>query len=173
MNLSEKKGSSILPILAVSAATAAPLLFILGLAFGANLGDREALIGGSISDWLTASATVSVTALTFVLAKESWQLRLLQLAQVQELQREGIRPNISVNLEGSHVGMNFMNVRITNMGKGIARNVKFKIYARDGSEIVQGSDNVADKLFKLAIFRRGIESVGVNQAIVSYVFNFH
>lgn len=57
---------SLLPLLTVIAVVVAPLLFILGLAFGANFGNREGFIGGSISDWLTATATVAVTALTFV-----------------------------------------------------------------------------------------------------------
>lgn len=173
MNRSTNKENGLLPIVAVFSAMAGPLLFILGLAFGSNLGEKDALIGGSISDWLTASATVAVTALTFVLAKESWQLRLLQVAQLRELQIEGIRPNISVTLEGSHVGMNFMNAKIANMGKGIARNVKFSLFDRTGNDLHQGTDAVADRLYKLAIFRKGIESIGINQVISSYVFNFH
>lgn len=163
---------SLLPLIAISAAVGAPLLFILGLAFGANFGNKEGLIGGSISDWLTASATVAVTALTFILAKESWQLRILQASQVRDLQLESIRPNINVTLEGSHVGMNFINVRLANRGKGIARNVTFNFYARDRSEVLPGVDKVADKFFKLAIFRKGVESIGINQTISSYLFNF-
>lgn len=112
---------NLLPLLTLIGAVSAPLLFILGLAFGANFGNKEGLIGGSISDWLTATATAAVTGLTFVLAKESWQLRLLQIAQIRELQLESIRPNVSVHLEPSHVGVNFMNVKISNLGKGIAR----------------------------------------------------
>lgn len=172
MKLTKKHEYSLLPLIAISAAVAAPLLFILGLAFGANLGNREGLIGGSISDWLTASATVAVTALTFILAKESWQLRILQVAQVRELQLESIRPNLNINLEGSHVGMNFINVCVANRGKGIARNVTFNFYARDRTEVLPGADKVADKFFKLAIFRKGIESIGINQTISSYLFNF-
>jgi hypothetical protein len=162
---------SLLPLLTVIAVVAAPLLFILGLAFGANFGDKEGLIGGSISDWLTATATVAVTALTFVLAKESWQLRLLQVAQVRELQLESIRPNISVYLEPSHVGVNFINVRVSNLGKGIARRVNFQITDRDGVAIQDGLNVVASKFFKLAIFRKGIESLGVNQVISSFLFS--
>jgi hypothetical protein len=172
IKLTKKNEYSLLPLIAISAAVAAPLLFILGLAFGANFGNRDGLIGGSISDWLTASATVAVTALTFILAKESWQLRILQVAQVRELQLDSIRPNININLEGSHVGMNFINVCLANRGKGIARNVTFKFYARDRSELLPGTDKVADKFFKLAIFRKGIESIGINQKISSYLFNF-
>lgn len=162
---------SLLPLLTIIAAVAAPLLFILGLAFGANFGDKEGLIGGSISDWLTATATVAVTALTFVLAKESWQLRLLQIAQIRELQLESIRPNVSVHLEPSHVGVNFMNVKVTNLGKGIARQVSFELIDRNGAAISQGQNGVADKFFKLAVFRKGVQSLGVNQAITSFLFS--
>lgn len=162
---------SLLPLLTVIAVVVAPLLFILGLAFGANFGNREGFIGGSISDWLTATATVAVTALTFVLAKESWQLRLLQVAQIHELQLESIRPNISVYLESSHVGVNFINVRISNLGKGIARRVNFQIVDKNGVAIPNGQDIVASKFLKLAIFRKGIESLGVNQVISSFMFS--
>lgn len=162
---------SLLPLLTVIAAVAAPLLFILGLAFGANFGSKEGLIGGSISDWLTATATVAVTALTFVLAKESWQLRLLQIAQIRELQLESIRPNVSVHLEPSHVGVNFMNVKVTNLGKGIARQVSFELIDRNGTPILQGQNGVADKFFKLAVFRKGVQSLGVNQVITSFLFS--
>lgn len=163
--------SSLLPLLTVIAAISAPLLFILGLAFGVNFGNREGLIGGSVSDWLTATATVAVTGLTFILAKESWQLRLLQMAQIRELQLESIRPNISVHLEPSHVGVNFMNVKISNLGKGIARQVNFELTARDGIPIQQGQNGVADKFFKLTVFRKGVQSLGVNQVITSFLFS--
>lgn len=162
---------SLLPLLTIIAAVAAPLLFILGLAFGANFGNKEGIIGGSISDWLTATATVAVTALTFVLAKESWQLRLLQIAQIRELQLESIRPNVSVHLEPSHVGVNFMNVKVANLGKGIAHQVRFELIDRNFSPISQGQNRVADNFFKLAIFRKGVQSLGVNQVITSFLFS--
>ena len=167
----EEQEKSLLPLLTVIAAVAAPLIFILGLAFGANFGSKEGLIGGSISDWLTATATVAVTALTFVLAKESWQLRLLQIAQIRELQLESIRPNVAVHLEPSHVGVNFMNVKVTNLGKGIARQVNFELIDRNGTPILRGTNGVADKFFKLAVFRKGVQSLGVNQVITSFLFS--
>lgn len=162
---------SLLPLLTIIAVVAAPLLFILGLAFGANFENKDGLIGGSISDWLTATATVAVTALTFVLAKESWQLRLLQIAQIRELELESIRPNVSVHLEPSHVGVNFMNVKVANLGKGIARQVSFELIDRDGAPVLPQQSRVADKFFKLAVFRKGVQSLGVNQAITSFLFS--
>lgn len=173
MKSTKDNEQSLLPVIAILATVATPLIFILGLAFGANFDNKDALIGGSISDWLTAIATVAVTALTFILAKESWQLRILQVEQVRALQLDSIRPNINLSLEASHVGMNFMNVYITNKGKGIARNVTFKFYGRNGEELFRGSDKVADKFFKLAIFRKGIESIGLNQNISSFLFSFN
>lgn len=171
MRNTQSQEKSLLPLLTVIAVVIAPLLFILGLAFGANVGNKEGLIGGSISDWLTATATVAVTALTFVLAKESWQLRLLQVVQIRELQLESIRPNISVHLEPSHVGVNFMNVKVSNLGKGIGRQVRFSIIDKLGNAIPQGKNGVADKFFKLAVFRKGVESLGVNQVISSFLFS--
>jgi hypothetical protein len=161
---------SLLPLIAISAVVCGVLLFILGVAFGANFGNKEELIGGSISDWLTATATVTVTALTFILAKESWKLRILQAAQVRELQFDSIRPNIYLGLEGSSAGKRFVHVRIENIGKGIARDVTFRFYARDRRELSQKDDKVADQFFKLSIFRNGIGSIGVNQTISSFLF---
>lgn len=161
-----------MPILAISAVIIAPLLFILGIAFGANFGDKEGIIGGSISDWLTATATVAVTALTFVLAKESWQLRMIQVTQLRELQKDSIRPYVNLRLEPSHVGLNFINVHVSNLGKGIARRVMFRFFSKDGAELLPGDDILADKFFKLAIFQKGFESLGIGQNIQSYLFSF-
>lgn len=171
MQNAKEQEKSFLPLLAVIATVISPLLFILGLAFGANFGNKENLIGGSISDWLTATATIAVTALTFILAKESWQLRLLQVAQIRDLQLESIRPNISVYLEPSHIGINFMNVKVSNLGKGIARQIEFSFFDKEDNQILN-NNKILEKFFKLSIFRKGIYSLGVNQSISSFLFGF-
>jgi hypothetical protein len=150
----------------------APLLFILGLVVGNQLQGSGSLTADSISSWLSAIATVAIAVLTFVLAKETWYLREAQLLQLAELKRENIRPNVSVQLERSHVGVHFANVKISNLGKGIARRIQFTFLDREGNTMSEPHNALVEKFLKLGVFRQGIASMGIGQVISSYVLNF-
>lgn len=163
---------SLMPLLITSMTVIAPLLFILGLVVGNQLQGGGSLSADSLSSWLSAIATVAIAVLTFILAKETWYLREAQIQQLAELKRENIRPNVGVQLESSQVGMNFINVKISNLGKGIARKVSFTFLDRQGNQVTANQDVVVDKFLKLGIFRLGIESMGIGQVISSYVFSF-
>lgn len=163
---------SLMPLLITSMAVIAPLLFILGLVVGNEMNGSGSLSSDSISSWLSAIATVAIAILTFILAKETWYLREAQTEQLTELKRENIRPNVGVQLESSQVGMNFINVKVSNLGKGIARKITFKFLDRQGNEIQQDQDAVAAKFLKLGMFKLGIESMGIGQIISSFVFSF-
>lgn len=167
-----KSERSLLPLLVTCMAVIAPLLFILGLVFGNQLQGNSSLSADSVSSWVSAIATVAIAILTFVLAKETWYLREAQILQVAELKRENIRPNVSVQLERSHVGINFHNVKISNLGKGIARKIAFNFFDRAGNPVNDDRDVIVNKLRKLAIFRQGIESMGIGQTFSSFVINF-
>lgn len=161
-----------MPLLITSMAAIAPLLFILGLVIGNQLQGGGSLSADSLSSWLSAIATVAIAVLTFILAKETWYLREAQIQQLEELKRENIRPNVGVQLESSQVGMNFINVKISNLGKGIARKISFTFLDRQGNQVTANQDVVVDKFLKLGIFRLGIESMGIGQVVSSYVFSF-
>lgn len=163
---------NLMPLLITSMAVIAPLLFILGLVVGNQLQGNGSLSADSLSSWLSAIATVAIAVLTFILAKETWYLREAQIQQLAELKRENIRPNVGVQLESSQVGMNFINVKISNLGKGIARNISFTFLDRQGNQVTENQDVVVDKFLKLGIFRLGIESMGIGQIVSSYVFSF-
>lgn len=163
---------NLLPLLITSMAVIAPLLFILGLVVGNHLQGDATLGQDSISSWLSTIATVAIAMLTFILAKETWYLREAQIQQLEELKRENIRPNIGIQLESSSVGMNFVNVKISNFGKGIAKKVTFEFLDREGKQLAGDHDAVVKKFRKLAIFRQGIESMGISQVISSFVFSF-
>lgn len=163
---------NLLPLLITSMAVIAPLLFILGLVVGNHLQGNATLGQDSISSWLSTIATVAIAMLTFILAKETWYLREAQIQQLEELKRENIRPNIGIQLESSSVGMNFVNVKISNFGKGIAKKVTFEFLDREGKQLAGDHDAVVKKFRKLAIFRQGIESMGISQVISSFVFSF-
>lgn len=163
---------SLMPLLVTSMAVIAPLLFILGLVVGNQLQGNATLTADSISSWLSAIATVAIAILTFILAKETWYLREAQMQQLQELKRENIRPNVEVALKSSPVGMNFINVEVSNLGKGIARKTRFTFFGRDGTPLSPLEEVVASKFKKLAIFNLGIDSIGIGQSISSYLFSF-
>jgi hypothetical protein len=163
---------SLMPLLVTSMAVIAPLLFILGLIVGNQLQGDGILSTDSLSSWLSAIATVAIAVLTFILAKETWYLREAQIAQLEELKRENIRPNVGIQLESSQVGMNFINVKISNLGKGIARKVSFTFFDRQGNQVKEKQNVVVDKFMKLGIFRLGAESIGIGQIISSFVFSF-
>lgn len=160
------------PLLVTSMAVLVPLIFVLGLVVGNNLKGTGSLAADSVSSWLSAIATVAIAVLTFILAKETWYLREAQIQQLVELKRENIRPNVGVQLESSRVGVNFVNVKVSNLGKGIARNIQFKFLDRAGNPVSEGEDVVAEKFRKLAMFRGGLQSLGIGEAISSFVFSF-
>lgn len=163
---------SLIPLMITTIAVLAPLLFFLGLLVGNQLQGNSYLTADSISSWLSAIATLAIAILTFILAKETWYLREAQIRQLEELKRENVRPNIGVQLESSSVGMNFVNVKVSNLGKGIARKVSIKFLDHTGNEVPENADVVVEKFRKLAIFRQGIQSMGIGQEISSFVFSF-
>lgn len=169
----EEAEKSFMPLLVTSMAVITPVIFVLGLVVGNEMRGGVALTPDSFSSWLSAIATVAIATLTFILAKETWYLREAQVRQLAELKRENIRPNIGFQLEGSQVGINFINFKISNFGKGIARKVTFEFLDRNGSPVLPGHDVVVEKFRKFAIFRQGLESMGIGQVISSFVFSFY
>lgn len=172
MSIKRMNEKSLMPLLVTSMAVVAPLLFILGLVVGNQLQGNSSLTADSISSWLSAIATVAIAILTFILAKETWYLREAQMNQLEELKRENIRPNIGIQLETSKAGVNFVNVRVSNLGKGIAKKISIIFLDSAGNEIPKDKDVVVEKFRKLAIFRQGIQSMGIGQVISSFVFSF-
>lgn len=172
MPLDKSNEKSLIPLMVTTMAVMSPLLFILGLVVGNQLQGNASLTADSISSWLSAIATVAIAILTFILAKETWYLREAQIKQLEELKRENIRPNIGIQLESSSVGMNFVNVKVSNLGKGIARKVSIRFLDRTGNEVPKDVDVVVEKFRRLAIFRQGIQSMGIGQEISSFVFSF-
>ncbi|MEI7695747.1 MAG: hypothetical protein WCI64_08915 [Chlorobium sp.] len=152
MQKKQKNDRSLIPLFVTSMAVVAPLLFILGLVIGNHLQGNGQLTADSLSSWLSAIATVAIAMLTFILAKETWYLREAQIQQLEELKRENIRPNIGIQLESSPVGIHFIDVKINNFGKGIAKKIRFSFRDRDGHPVIQGQDPVVDKFLKLSSF---------------------
>jgi hypothetical protein len=145
-----------MPTLVTVVAVALPLMFILGWAIGNQGAFATPLSPDSVSSWVSALATLAIAILTFILAKETWYLRLAQANQLAELKRENIRPNVNVQLEPSRVGLNFVDVKVSNLGRGVARKVLIEFVDEQGRRVAEASDPVVEKFRKLAIFRQGI-----------------
>jgi hypothetical protein len=160
------------PLLVTVFSAVLPVIFIIGWALGSQDTGKTSLAPDSASAWISALATLAIAILTFILAKETWYLREVQVQQLAELKRENIRPNVSVQLDPNRVGMNFIDVKVSNLGKGIARKITVAFLDRQGNPIPAGSDPVVEKFRKLAMFRQGIESMGIGQVISSFVFSF-
>lgn len=76
MNSDSKNERTLLPFVVLIGVVAAPLIFIAGLIFGTELNTAIVLTSDSLSSWVGAIATVSIAVLTFILAKETWHLRI-------------------------------------------------------------------------------------------------
>lgn len=172
MHSPSQNDRSLMPLLITSMAVVSPLLFMLGLVVGNHLQGNASLTADSISSWLSAIATVAIAILTFILAKETWYLREAQNRQLEELKRENIRPSIGIQLDSSPVGIHFIDAKVTNSGKGIAKKVRFSFKGRSGAVVTPGQDPVLDKFLKLSMFSKGIETVGIGQTLSSFVFSF-
>jgi hypothetical protein len=161
-----------IPVFVVLGLIAISVSLIGGVIIGALLPGSATAAQDSLSGWVTTFATVVICVLTIVLAIETWRLRAIQTRQIEELMLESIRPNVSVELNGSHVGMNFMNVRVANSGKGIARKIRFEFLDRQDQPVTAEGEAVVRIFHKLTMFRLGIQSLGINQELKSYLFSF-
>lgn len=160
------------PLLIIILLVISPLLFICGIILGHYLSGSQILTADSISSWVSAIATVAIAILTFILAKETWYLREVQIDQLEQLRLENFRPNVGFQLEHNPIGMNFMNVLVNNLGKGIGMKVKFSFYDENGQEILRGQNIVVDKMLTLPMFSQGIRSIGIGQTFSSFLFSF-
>ncbi|MCG8069574.1 MAG: hypothetical protein JAY84_17125 [Candidatus Thiodiazotropha taylori] len=168
----KRQDRNLIPLISVVGIVAAPMLLVIGIAIGSQFQLSNSLTADSISSWVSALATVAIAILTFVLAKETWYLREAQIEQVNELRRENIRPNVSIALLNSPISFNLMNMEVSNLGKGIARNIRFKFFDKSGTQIEVGKNGLVDEFLKLHILSDGMHSLGIGQKVSSFVFSF-
>ena len=164
-----KRSSIVLIVLAISSTA---LAFVLGILVGNTIPGPKTFSQDTLSSWVTAAATVMITVLTLILAVETWRLRAAQSAQIQNLQRESIQPSVSLSLSSNAAGIHFMDAKVANTGKGIAKKIKFSFRDRGGSPAIEALAPIIRPFKKLAMFEHGIESLGVGQELSSFVFSF-
>jgi hypothetical protein len=161
------------PVLVVVGLMAITIALVLGVIIGTLLPATAAAAPDSLSGWITTIATAVICILTIVLAVETWRLRAAQARQIHEFILDSIRPNVSIELNGSQAGMSFMNVKVHNSGKGIARKIRFEFFDRNDQPASIETDPIIKVFHKLAIFRVGIQSLGINQELKSFMFSFY
>lgn len=166
----EPKRSNI--ILVVAGISSAAVAFVIGVFVGNTIPGPNLFSQDTLSSWVTAAATVMITVLTFILAVETWRLRAAQSAQIENLHLESIQPSVSISLSTNPAGIHFMDARISNTGKGIAKNIRFSFRDRNGSPATDATEPIIKPFKKLAMFEHGIESLGVGQELSSFVFSF-
>lgn len=149
-----------------------PLVFIGGLVWGLSLGGNGKLAADTLSAWVGAIATVAIAILTFILARETWYLRLAQIRQIDELKIEAMRPSLEFYILSAQASIHMMNAHIQNNGKGIARNVSFKFYGSSGDVLSSQERAVVEKFQSLNMLKNGLASLGASKERKSFVFSF-
>lgn len=160
------------PMLAVFGLVLVSITLVIGVIVGTLLPQSAIAAPDSLSGWITTTATVIICVLTIVLAVETWRLRAIQAHQIHELFLDSIRPNVSVELSNSPSGVNLMNVRVANSGKGIARKIKFEFLNRNDQLATEEEQPIIKVFHKLAMLRLGVQSLGINQELKSFIFSF-
>lgn len=170
MNETEEKPLWV--VLALIGLLLVPVIFIIGLVIAINVDGNISLSTDTISSWISAISTVAIAVLTFILARETWYLRLAQIRQINELRKEAIRPNLEFYLLSAPASFQFMNIHIENNGKGVARNIKFTFSGENNAPFTENEQSVVDKLHEINILRNGMLALGSGKQRTSFVFSF-
>ncbi|WP_139159520.1 hypothetical protein [Pseudomonas argentinensis] len=149
-----------------------PAAFMGGVILSETIKDDFLLTADSLSSWISAGATVAIAVLTFILAKETWYLRAAQTKQLSELQRDSIKPYVDFSLVHSRVDFHFIELKIANYGRGVAKNIKFKLLSDLDGIGIEDANPVVDSIFKLGAIKSGISNLGIGQVYKSFVFGF-
>ncbi|EIU7188125.1 hypothetical protein AAF158_006046 [Pseudomonas aeruginosa] len=149
-----------------------PMAFMAGMVLANSLQTELTLTADSISSWISAIATAAIAVLTFILAKETWYLRAAQNQQIAEMQRESIRPHIDLSLTHSIVGIHFIELKIANYGRGIAKNIKFKIINQHRNNNEPTKNPIINSILGLGAISNGISHLGIEQVYKTFVFSF-
>lgn len=148
-----------------------PTIFILGLVIGINVNSNVQKKPIDIAAWLGASATVVIALLTLILAAESWRLRRNQDAQIENIRKESIQPQIEFFIEQSATSFQFFNLRVENVGKGVARDISFRLITRNKC-FLASEDYLISKLDTIGFFKNKISVLGIGKSRSSFLFSF-
>ena len=88
------------------------IFFIMGFALGVSSQGLLAFGNDTLSAWVSAFATVCIALLTIFLAKETWELRRVQLSQIEQIRKDSIKPSVSLYLKSSPVSFNIIDIGV-------------------------------------------------------------
>lgn len=149
-----------------------PLIFIIGLVVGLNIEDKLTLSSDSLSGWIGAFSTLVIALLTFILARETWYLRISQINQIEEMKKESMRPNLEIFLMPSSASFRLLNVYIENNGKGTAKNIIFNFFGEQGEILKEEEKLLIDKFLEINFLSNGIKALGTGKQRSSFIFSF-
>lgn len=147
------------------------IFFLIGLSIGSNQDLLSSKILENASVAISAIATSFIAILTIVLAVETWRLRRSQDEQIESNRKEVIRPHIEIFLESSKVGFQFIILRVENVGRGLAKNIKFKIENPEKA-FSDSEKGIIALLEKLSFFKNSLSTLGVGGTKKSFLFSF-
>lgn len=114
-------------------------------------------------------ATVAIAFLTFIMAAEARALRFAQYSQMEEARKESIRPLIEIFIEQSPNYFQVFNIRVENLGKGIAKDISFKFKESD-TPLSESEKYLLDKLNDISFFKKSIQVLGLGKSRGSFLF---
>jgi len=147
------------------------IFFIIGLSVGAGSQNPVAFTNDTMSAWVAALATVCIAILTIFLAKETWELRLIQLSQIEQIRKDSIKPSVNIYLKPSPSAFSSIDVHINNSGAGVAQNISFS-FINKSKETQDIFDHLQTEFSKLVILNNGIWSLSAGEKRTSYLFSF-
>lgn len=151
---------------ALTALLMTPVVLVLGLIIGSHTSSKI-----DLATWTGALATVTIAFLTFFLAAETWRLRLSQNAQIEEIRKESIRPLIEIFIEQSSTNFQIFNLKVENVGKGIAKDISFELVERE-DPLSESEKYLLNKLNSISFFNKKISVLGVSKSRSSFLFSF-
>lgn len=118
---------------------------------------------------MASLATVAIAFLTVVIAGEARASRFTKDNQMEALRKEGISPFIEIFIEQSKSNFQVFNVRVENVGKGIAQNISFVLTEKE-EDLSKNQKYLLKELEKLNFFKHGIKILGSGKARSSFLF---
>lgn len=114
-------------------------------------------------------ATVAIAFLTFIMAAEARALRFAQYAQMEEVRKESIRPLIEIFIEQPENYFQVFNIRVENVGKGIAKDISFNLKDKT-TPLSVSEEYLLAKLNNIKFFKNSIQNLGIGKTRGSFLF---
>ena len=120
-------------------------------------------------DWLNSNSgavNAILAAILVIITGVYAYLTRRQVLESKELREMTIRPALVVTAEIHEIHINFINLRIENIGGGAARNIRL----RTSREFMIGNDSSVNEL---GLFKRGIPLLGPGRSIETFLANVY